>query len=197
MKRVLLGAIVMLVNTIAIGDRAIAQVVPDNMLGTQVTQAGLVFEINNGTRSGNNLFHSFSQFSVPAGGSAVFNNALDVQNIFSRVTGSQLSNIDGILKTQGTANLFLMNPNGIIFGPNAQLNLGGSFVGTTASAIKFSDGIEFNTVNAAPALLSVNVPIGLQMGQNSGAITVQGTGHQIKNTTPLLTSGPSRYIFRV
>jgi filamentous hemagglutinin family protein len=111
MKRVLLGAVVMLVGPVAIGDRAMAQVVPDKTLGTQVTQTGTGFEINNGTRSGNNLFHSFSQFSVPTGGSAIFNNATDVQNIFSRVTGSQLSNIDGTLKTQGGVNLFLMNPN--------------------------------------------------------------------------------------
>jgi filamentous hemagglutinin family protein len=181
MKRVLLGSVAVLVSTIAITDRATAQVVPDNTLGTQVTQTGLVFGINNGTRSGNNLFHSFSQFSIPTNGSAIFNNAIDVQNIFSRVTGSQLSNIDGILKTQGGANLFLMNPNGIVFGPNAQLQLGGSFLGTTATRIKFADGIEFNTSNTTPALLSVNLPIGLQMGTNPGSITVNGNGHQVKS----------------
>jgi filamentous hemagglutinin family protein len=157
----------------------IAQVVPDNTLGTQVTQTGAVFGINNGVRSGNNLFHSFSQFSIPTNGSAIFNNATDVQNIFSRVTGPQLSNIDGILKTQGSANLFLMNSNGIIFGPNARLELGGSFLGTTASGIKFADGIEFNAVNTAPALLSVKVPIGLQMGQMPGSIQVENSGHQV------------------
>ncbi len=169
-----------------------AQVVPDNTLGTQVIPTGTTLTINNGTRSGNNLFHSFSQFSVPTHGSAIFNNATDIQNIFSRVTGSQVSNIDGILKTQGGANLFLMNPNGILFGPNAKLELGGSFLGTTGNAIKFADGIEFNTVNATPALLSVNVPIGLQMGTNPGAITVQGTGHRITASalyTPLSWNG--------
>jgi filamentous hemagglutinin family protein len=189
MKRVLFGSVVVLIGTIAIGDRVIAQVVPDNTLGTQVTQTSNVFEINNGMRSGNNLFHSFSQFSIPTNGSAIFNNATDVQNIFSRVTGSQLSNIDGILKAQGNANLFLMNPNGIIFGPNAQLQLGGSFLGTTANSIKFGDGIEFNTVNAAPALLSVNLPIGLQMGTTPGplaqpavGIVVNGPGHRLTST---------------
>lgn len=171
------------------GDQAFAQVVPDNTVGTIVNLNGRAFEINNGTRSGNNLFHSFSQFSVPTNGSAIFNNATDVQNIFSRVTGSQISNIDGILKTQGSANLFLMNPNGMIVGPNAKLELGGSFLGTTASSIKFADGIEFNTANSnTPALLSVNLPIGLQMGSNSGEITIQGPGHRLMSTgvfTPL------------
>ncbi len=193
MKRVLFGPVAVLVGVLSIDDRVIAQVVPDTTVRTQVIQSGAVFQINNGTRSGNNLFHSFSQFSIPTNGSAIFNNATDVQNIFSRVTGFQLSNIDGILKTQGSANLFLMNPNGIVFGPNAQLNLGGSFVGTTASAIKFADGLEFNTVNATPALLSVNVPIGLQMGTNPGAIEVNGTGHklQLQSTySPVIRTNP-------
>ena len=193
MKRVLFGSVMVLVN--AIGDRAIAQVVPDNTLGTQVTQTGTTFEINNGMRSGNNLFHSFSQFSVPTNGSAIFNNAPDVQNIFSRVTGSQLSNIDGILKSQGTANLFLMNPNGVVFGPNARLDLGGSFLGTTANSIKFEDGIEFNVMNTTPVLLSVNLPIGLQMGTNPGAIQVQGNGYALGETdsigfSPTIQTGP-------
>jgi filamentous hemagglutinin family protein len=169
-----------LLASIGFPNSAIAQVVRDNTLGTTVNSTGNIFTINGGTRSGNNLFHSFSQFSVPKGGAAIFNNATNVQTIFSRVTGSQLSTIDGILKSSGRANLFLMNPNGIVFGPNAKLNLGGSFIGTTASTIKFEDGLEFNTVNTTPALLSVKVPIGLQMGTNPRAITVQGNGNSLK-----------------
>ena len=192
MKAIVSSAMVLTVFC-GMTEPAIAQVVPDNTLGTQVTQSGAVFGINNGVRSGTNLFHSFSQFSVPTGGSAVFNNALDIQNIFSRVAGSQVSNIDGILKAQGSANLFLMNPNGIVFGPNARLELGGSFLGTTASGIKFGDGIEFNTLNTTPALLSVNLPIGLQMGTNPGAIAVNGKGHtlQLPSTfSPVIRTSP-------
>ena len=136
MKRILIGAVAALASAISIGDRVIAQVVPDNTVGTTVNLNGTAFEINNRIRSVNNLFHSFSQFSVPTNGSAIFNNMTDVQNIFSRVTGSQLSNIDGILKTQGGANLFLMNSNGIVFGPNARLELGGSFLGTMLLILK-------------------------------------------------------------
>ena len=166
-----------------IAEHSIAQVVPDNTLGTQVTQSGVVFDINNGTRSGNNLFHSFSQFSVPTGGSANFNNVIDVQNIFSRVTGSQLSNIDGILKTQGTANLFLMNPNGIIFGPNAQLELGGSFVGTTANSMVFGTQGQFSTSDSSALPLLTIQPSALEFNHNPQPITVIGDSPGYRENT--------------
>ncbi|OUC11696.1 MAG: filamentous hemagglutinin [Alkalinema sp. CACIAM 70d] len=156
---------------------ALAQVLPDGSLSTTVTATGKNFTINNGNLVGNNLFHSFSQFSVPTGGSAFFNNALTVQNIFARVTGGTTSNIDGLIKANGTANLFLLNPSGILFGPNASLNIGGSFIGTTASSIKFANGTEFSAATAGTPLLTMSAPIGLQMGSNPGSVTVQGSGH--------------------
>ncbi|WP_413201423.1 filamentous hemagglutinin N-terminal domain-containing protein, partial [Nostoc piscinale] len=119
-----------------------AQVTPDGTLSTAVSGSNH-YSITIGTRVGNNLFHSFSQFSVPSNGSAVFNNAADIQNIFSRVTGGNVSRIDGLIQAQGNANLFLLNPSGIIFGKDASLNIGGSFIATTANSIKFADGVEF------------------------------------------------------
>ncbi|MBR8834575.1 MAG: S-layer family protein [Stigonema ocellatum SAG 48.90 = DSM 106950] len=160
-----------------------AQVTSDGTTNTVVKLNGNNFTILNGIEKGKNLFHSFSNFSVPTGGAATFDlsNTPNITTIFSRVTGGNVSNINGLIQTFNSNNpvsLFLMNPQGIVFGQNAALNIGGSFVGTTANSIKFSDGVEFSAVNSGtPPLLTMSVPIGLQLGSSASPIQVQGQGN--------------------
>ncbi|WP_196517494.1 two-partner secretion domain-containing protein [Nostoc sp. WHI] len=143
---------------------------------TTIKTEGNIRTIEGGTQVGGNLFHSLKDFSVPTGTSAHFNNGLDIQNIITRITGGSVSNIDGLISTNGTANLFLINPSGIVFDPNARLDIGGSFFATTAEAIEFADGSEFSATNPQAPLLTVDIPIGLRFNGNSGSITVQGAG---------------------
>ena len=154
-----------------LSNRASAQVTPDaSNINTQVNQNGGVAEITGGQTRGGNLFHSFQDFSVPTGNEAFFNNANDISNIFSRVTGGNISNIDGAIRNNGSASLFLINPAGIIFGNNARLDIGGSFLASTSSSILFEDG-EFSAVdNLNEPVLTINAPIGLGFRDNPGDI---------------------------
>ena len=166
-----------------------AQIAGDETVSTDVTTSDNVnFTVDGGSRAGNNLFHSFSKFSVPENGSAIFNNTSDVENIISRVTGGSISNIDGLIKAEGSTNLFLINPNGIVFGPNAKLDIKGSFMATTATRLNFDDGKSFSTNDtSAQSLLSVSVPIGLQFGETVGNIRFIGNNADNDPTVSLLT----------
>ncbi|MEI2581436.1 two-partner secretion domain-containing protein [Scytonema sp. PRP1] len=161
------------------------QITPDGTLpnNSTININGNIFNITGGTQRGNNLFHSFKDFSVINGSEAHFNNAVDINNIISRVTGSSVSNIDGLIKVlQGNANLFLLNPNGIVFGQNARLDIRGSFVASTANSIKFADGFEFSAKNTQTTpLLTISVPLGLQFGANPQKIQVQGDGQGVRS----------------
>lgn len=155
------GAITSFSFANAFGSTTLAQVVPDNTLGVEnsvVTDTGSgVDTIAGGATRGGNLFHSFQEFSVPTNGAAFFNNATNIQNILTRVTGSSVSNIDGLIQANGAANLFLLNPNGIVFGQNAQLNIGGSFVASTANAVRLGETGLFSASEPATSnLLAVN-----------------------------------------
>ena len=157
-----------------------AQVIPDGTLPSVVEKLGNMDKITGGERVGNNLFHSFEEFSIKEGMEAIFENGLDIENIFTRITGSEISLIEGLLKTSGGANLFLMNPNGIVFGENARLDVGGSFIATTGNSIEFADGNTFTVLGDNPNVsISVTLPVGVNFNGGNGSITVNGSGNQI------------------
>ena len=160
-----------------------AQISPDGTTSTTVSVDGHDFTIQEGDRAGDNLFHSFTEFSVPIGGKAFFHNSADIVNIFSRVTGGNISNIDGLLGANGNANLFLINPAGIIFGEHASLDIGGSFLGSTADSIVFPDG-EFSATNLSnPPLITINAPIGLQFRETAAEI-INRSRFEVENELP-------------
>ncbi|MEM7063526.1 MAG: filamentous hemagglutinin N-terminal domain-containing protein [Cyanobacteria bacterium P01_B01_bin.77] len=167
----------------AIASPGIAQIVPDNTAGTVVTPNGLVDGlpttfIEGGTSQGANLFQSFTDFNVDTGQRVYFANPATVENILSRVTGGAVSDIDGLLGVNGDANLFLLNPNGVIFGPSARLDINGSFTTSTASSFVFADGSEFWAIPQVGELFSASVPLGVQFNDPSnltqGDITSTG-----------------------
>ena len=141
---------------------ALAQITPDATLGSEnstVTSTGTVDTINGGATRGANLFHSFGEFNVGEGQAAVFNNPTGIENILTRVTGGNPSNILGTLGVSGgNANLFLINSNGIVFGANASLNIGGSFVASTTNALQFGNLGFFSAIdkNIPSSLLTIN-----------------------------------------
>jgi filamentous hemagglutinin family protein len=154
---------------------ATGQITTDGTIPTEVNQNDNVTEITGGSQAGSNLFHSFKDFSIPAGNEASFNNADDIQNILSRVTGGNISNINGLIRAND-ANLFLINPAGIIFGEGASLDIGGSFYGSSANSILFPDDLEFSATDGlAQPVLTINAPIGLSFRDNPGEIVNQST----------------------
>ena len=170
-------------TTAASSKRSVlAQIIPDGTLdgesSTLVPLNGQTEQIEGGATRGSNLFHSFQEFNINEGRGAYFANPALIENIFSRVTGSNPSEILGTLGVLGNANLFFINPNGIIFGPNAQLDIRGSLVTSTANSLLFPDGNQFSATNpeTAPLLtIDVPIPIGLQFeGEEPGAIINAG-----------------------
>lgn len=137
------------------------QISTDGSMGPAQVLMGPDFDIDAslGTQLGENLFHSFQDFNIHTGESATFTGPSSIDNVISRVTGGTASNIDGLLRSEiAGADVFLVNPAGILFGPNASLDVDGSFHATTAGQVLFPDGGVFDATNPGATILSVAPP---------------------------------------
>ena len=187
----ILWSLLLWLSYLPIADQTLAAApITPSGLNTQVSQPVTLptgqtqYNITGGTRpgSGTNLFHSFGDFNVPNNNIANFLNdsGLATSNILGRVTGGNISNIFGTIQTTnfGNANLFLMNPAGFLFGPNATVNVGGMVAFTSADYLRLGDGKLFNAIpnaNADAILSAAPVAAFGFLGSNPGAITVQGS----------------------
>ncbi|MDB9528259.1 filamentous hemagglutinin N-terminal domain-containing protein [Oscillatoria sp. CS-180] len=185
-------------------QRAIASpIIPEAGSPTQVVQSGNEFTITGGVTSGDGqaLFHSFEQLGLSQEQIATFLAQPEVHSILGRVVGGDASYIDGLLQVSGTtADLYLINPAGILFGPNAQLDLSGSFAATTASGIQFEDGI-FDAIAANDYSPLSGSPVGLVFTDVTGSIvnaadlgvmpgeSIMLVGGQVISTGTLTTPG--------
>jgi filamentous hemagglutinin family protein len=156
---------------------ALAQITEDNTLGNEKSRVitdptnGNVLRIVDGAIRGTNLFHSFSEFNVSNNQAVYFNTSSNIDRIISRVTGGNKSYISGKLGVSGgNADLFLLNSNGIIFGPNSSLDLKGSFLATTAISFVFKNNTEYSSIDTFTPQLSINIPLGLRFRNTGGTI---------------------------
>ncbi|MBW4573244.1 MAG: filamentous hemagglutinin N-terminal domain-containing protein [Tolypothrix carrinoi HA7290-LM1] len=192
-KKLALGFIFALGGaTFSINSAFAQQITIDGTLGPERTLTGPNYIIPQayGQTVGNNLFQSFGRFNLNAGESANFQSDVSIRNILSRVTGGFASTIDGRIFTQSGANvnLFFINPSGIIFGPNARIDVGsatrGSFIATTADALVWANGSQFSATNprGASSLLTI-------VGDPSGFLSSLGPPQ------PITSSGNNLRVF--
>jgi filamentous hemagglutinin family protein len=169
-------------------------VTDNSQIRTQVSGTNNNFNIDGGLQRGQNLFHSFTDFSVPTNGSANFVNPTGNQSIITRVTGNLFSDINGLVKTNG-ANFLLINPSGVVFGSGVKLDVGKAFVTSTANGINLVDGsgrsIGFGTnLNSDAPLLTINPNVSF----NVSSLILGGGNGTIRNFGTLQTTNNSQYI---
>ncbi|HEX2528262.1 MAG TPA: filamentous hemagglutinin N-terminal domain-containing protein [Geminicoccus sp.] len=161
-----------------------AQVGTDGTLGPKRNLAGPNIEVpaHLGQIRGQNLFHSFERFGVQTNGKVTFTGPGGLNNVISRVTGGEASNIDGTLaSTVPNANVYLVNPSGVVFGPNARLDVPGSFHASTADELRFEDGAVFSALDPSGSRLTVAAPKAFGfLGSRMSRITVDRSVLQAK-----------------
>ncbi len=156
---------------------ALAQVATDGSAGARTTIAGPRYNIPDtlGTRVGRNLLQSFTTFNIRAGEQATFTGFSVVDNIIARITGGTASTIDGLVKVEmAGANLFLVNPSGLVFGPGAAIDVPAAFYASTAQSMRFADGSVVDMRTAAPVSLTAAAPAAFGFESAGAAIALAG-----------------------
>ena len=169
-----------------------AEIITDGSLGAALSLSSPDYLIGSelGQQYGGNLFHSFRQFNLSRGESATFSGPVSVKNIINRVTGGERSTIDGLIRsTISNANLYLLNPAGILFGENAELNITGSFHVSTADYLRFSDGGRFYATNPANSLLTVAPVEAFGFLDAAAPISIEGSHLAVPNDHSLSLVG--------
>ncbi|CCK80945.1 filamentous hemagglutinin N-terminal domain-containing protein [Desulfobacula toluolica] len=170
-----------------------AEITLDGTLGPSGPLSGpdFMIPVEVGRQVGGNLFHSFGVFNVNTGESATFSGPNSVENVLGRVTGGSSSTIDGLLRSEiPGANLYLINPAGIMFGPNAQLDVQGSFHASTADFIRLGENGRFDAVEPDNSLLTVAPPSAFGfLSENPASISVQGSSLNIPQEETLSIVG--------
>ena len=174
-------------------NMAHAQVVTDGTTGAREALEGPDYEIGAdlGTEAGDNLFHSFDEFSIGTGESATFTGPDNIDNIISRVTGGDISSIDGLIASSiPGANLWLFNPAGVVFGANASLDVSGSFHVSTADELRTADGGTFSAVDPQSSGFSVAEPESFGfLNADPAAITIAGSQLEVGDGETLSVVG--------
>lgn len=172
-------SVLILFFIISIPKSVSADVVTDGSVGPAQIISGPNFLIPDtlGTTTGTNLFHSFQNFSITDNQSATFTGPDSLTNVISRVTGGNASNIDGLLRSKiGQASFFIINPNGIVFGPNAVVDVPAAFHVSTANELRFEDGAIFSASSPDASTLTLAEPISFGfLDAQSASIEVNGS----------------------
>jgi filamentous hemagglutinin family protein len=184
---------------------AVAEVGTDGTAGPRVRLSG-DFEVGPGlgTKAGHNLFHSFEKFSLANGERATFSGPDDIRNVISRVTGGERSEIDGTIRsTIPGADFYFINPAGVVFGPNASLDLQGSFYVSTADELRFADDAVFSATDPAASSFTMAPPEAFGfLGAAPGSIAIEESFLEVPSGETLslvggdidITGGPAGYI---
>lgn len=171
-----------------------AEIITDGSLGIPAAQTltapNYIIAESSGLRQGSNLFHSFSHFNVLQGETATFQADANVGNILARVTGNELSTINGIISTeQSNANLWLINPNGWLIGSHASFDIHGALHISTANAVDFGRGDKFYADPKQSSQLSIGAPLTLELDRPSqAAITIDQADLQLSGHIQLLAN---------